>query len=60
MVAMILLLNDDDDDMLILLSSQMKTRIEALEILQQRNQQIQLAMQLLANEQASHLGRDSD
>ena len=57
MVAMILLLNYDDDDMLILLSSQMKTRIEALEILQQRNQQIQLAMQLLANEQASHLGR---
>ena len=57
MAAMILILDDDDDDLLILLSSQMNTRSEALQILQQRNQQIQLAMQLLANEQASHLGR---
>ena len=57
MVAVLLLLDDDDDDLLILLSSQMNSRSEALQILQQRNQQIQLAMQLLANERASHLGR---
>ena len=58
MVAMILLLDDDNDELLIFLSSMTNTQSEALQILQQRNQQIQLAMQLLANEQSSHLGRE--